>query len=183
MGIMYVMGAVSVILWRWLDVKIGSKKGLGLSVIAYFFASLPLMFVSEYIIAVVIAIFMGIGFGGMIYFIYLIIADVIDEDELKTGTRHEGAFFGITNFFMRLSMIASIFTIGLVFVQSDWEVYNPLIDQTLALRLLFIVIPGIALGVLLLCLYFYPFPKSRVEEIKQKLYELHKEKDRKVSSK
>ncbi len=182
MGIMYIMGALSVILWRWLDIKIGSRKGLALSVTAYFLASLPLMLINIYEIAVVIALFMGIGFGGMIYYIYLIIADVIDEDELKTGTRHEGAFFGITNFFMRLSMIASIFTIGLVFVQSDWELYNPLIDMTLALRLLFIVIPGIALGILLLCLYFYPFPKARVEEIKTKLYELHKEKESRVDS-
>jgi len=182
MGIMYLMGAISVVLWRWLDIKIGSRKGLAISVIAYFLASLPLMFISVYEIAVIIAIFMGIGFGGMIYYIYLIIADVIDEDELKTGTRHEGAFFGITNFFMRLSMILSIFTIGLVFVQSDWEVYNPLINVNDALRFLFIVVPGIAMGLLLLCLYFYPFPKSRVEEIKEKLYELHKQKDQRVGS-
>ncbi len=182
MGIMYIMGAVSVVLWRWLDVKIGSRKGLALSVVAYFLASLPLMFVDVYEIAVVIAIFMGIGFGGMIYFIYLIIADVIDEDELKSGVRHEGTFFGVTNFFMRLSMILSIVTIGLVFVQSDWEVYDPLVDVTFGLRLLFIVIPGIALGVLLICLYFYPFPKSKVEGIKAKLIELHKEKEKRVNS-
>jgi GPH family glycoside/pentoside/hexuronide:cation symporter len=182
MGILYIVGAVSVVLWRWLDLKIGSRKGLALSVIAYFFASLPLMFVDQYLIAVIIACFMGIGFGGMIYFIYLIIADVIDEDELKTGTRHEGTFFGVTNFFMRLSMILSIVTIGFVFVQSDWEVYNPLIDVTFGLRLLFIVIPGIALGVLLICLYFYPFTKSRVEELKTKLIKLHEEKGRKIES-
>lgn len=182
MGIMYIMAALSVILWRWLDLKIGSRKGLAISVVAYFIASLPLMFIDIYEIAVVVAFFMGIGFGGMLYFIYLIIADVIDEDELKTGVRHEGTFFGVTNFFMRLSMILSIVTIGLVFVQSDWEVYDPLIDVTFGLRLLFIVIPGIALGILLICLYFYPFSKSKVEEIKSKLMELHKEKEKRVNS-
>ncbi|MFX0019130.1 MAG: MFS transporter [Promethearchaeota archaeon] len=182
MGIMYIMGALSVILWKWLDLKIGSRKGLAISVVAYFIASLPLMFVELYEIAVVIAIFMGIGFGGMLYFIYLIIADVIDEDELKTGVRHEGTFFGVTNFFMRLSMILSIVTIGLVFVQSDWEVYDPLIDVKFGLRLLFIVIPGIALGILLICLYFYPFSKPKVEEIKSKLMELHKEKEKRINS-
>jgi GPH family glycoside/pentoside/hexuronide:cation symporter len=34
MGVMYIMGAISVLLWRWLDLKIGSKKGLAISVIA-----------------------------------------------------------------------------------------------------------------------------------------------------
>ncbi|MFW9874750.1 MAG: MFS transporter [Candidatus Thorarchaeota archaeon] len=182
MGIMYIVGAVSVVLWRWLDIKIGSKKGYAVSIVAYFFASLPLMFIAIYEIVLVIAVLMGIGFGGMLYFIYLIIADVIDEDELRTGVRREGAFFGITNFFMRLSMILSIVTIGIVFVQSDWEVYDPLIDVNFALRFLFIVIPGIALGISLICLYFYPFSKSKVDEMKTKLIALHKEKAEKVET-
>jgi len=182
MGIMYVVGLASVALWRWLDVKIGSKKGYAIAIVAYFFASLPLMFIDVYLIAVVIAVFMGIGFGGMLYFIYLIIADVIDEDELKTGIRREGAFFGITNFFMRLSMILSIVTIGIVFIQTGWETYNPLVDVTFGLRLLFIVIPGIALGISLICLYFFPYSKSYVQEMKEKLTELHESKMRKTKS-
>jgi len=182
MGIMYIVGAVSVVLWRWLDIKVGSKKGYAISIVAYFFASLPLMFIDAYVMVLLTAALMGLGFGGMLYFIYLIIADVIDEDELKTGVRREGAFFGITNFYMRLSMILSIVTIGFVFVQSDWGVYDPLVDVDFALRFLFIVIPGIALGISLVCLYFYPFSKSKVEEIKKKLIELHKEKAEKVKA-
>ncbi|NHJ21314.1 MAG: MFS transporter [Candidatus Lokiarchaeota archaeon] len=182
MGIMYIVGLASVALWKWLDVKIGSKKGYAIAIVAYFFASLPLMFVDIYLFAVIIAVFMGIGFGGMLYFIYLIIADVIDEDELKTGIRREGAFFGITNFFMRLSMILSIVTIGIVFVQTGWEVYNPLVDVRFGLRLLFIVIPGIALGISLICLYFFPYSKSYVHEMKEKLTELHESKMGKVKS-
>ncbi|MFX0003186.1 MAG: MFS transporter [Candidatus Hodarchaeota archaeon] len=182
MGVMYIVGALSVALWRWLDIKIGSKKGYAVAIVAYFFGSLPLMFIDIYEIALVIAALMGLGFGGMLYFIYLIIADVIDEDELRTGVRREGAFFGITNFFMRLSMILSIVTIGIVFVQNNWGVYDPLIDVNFALRFLFIGVPGIALGVSLICLYFYPFSKPKVEEIKQKLIELHKEKGKKVKA-
>ncbi len=182
MGVMYVVGLASVGLWRWLDVKIGSKRGYAIAIVAYFFASLPLMFINVYLIAVLTAVLMGIGFGGMLYFIYLIIADVIDEDELKTGIRREGAFFGITNFFMRLSMILSIVTIGIVFLQTGWEVYDPLVDVTIGLRLLFIVIPGIALGISLICLYFFPYSKSYVQEMKEKLTELHANKMDKVRS-
>ena len=69
---------------------------------------------------------MGIGFGGMLYFIYYIVADVIDDDELKTGVRREGIFFGIANFFMRLSMILSILIVGSVFIQTGWDEYNPI---------------------------------------------------------
>jgi len=125
---------------------------------------------------------MGIGFGGMLYFIWYIVADVIDDDELKTGVRREGIFFGIANFFMRLSMILSITIVGLVFVQTGWDEYKPIpnVDVDFGLRFLFVVVPGIALGVSLICLYFFPFTKKKVLEMKAKLNELHQEKMDKV---
>jgi Na+/melibiose symporter-like transporter len=79
-------------------------------------------------------------------------------------------------------MIFSILTIGTVFVLSDWGEYDALIDVNFALRFLFIGVPGIALGTSLICLYFYPFSKTKVEEIKLKLLELHKEKGEKVNT-
>ena len=127
---------------------------------------------------------MGIGFGGMLYFIWYIVADVIDDDELKTGVRREGSFFGIANFFMRLSMVLSITTIALVFTETGWEEYipNPGVDVITGLRFLFVIVPAIALGLSLVCLYFYPFSKTKVLEMKEKLAELHKDKLEKVRS-
>jgi GPH family glycoside/pentoside/hexuronide:cation symporter len=182
MGVMYIIGIVTVIVWRKLDVKIGSRKAYAVSMIAYVIATIPMLFISDYISAVIVAVFIGFGFGGMLYFIYLIIADVIDEDELKTGVRREGTFFGITNFFMRLAMILSILTVGLVFRQTGWEEYDPLpgVNEILDLRILFVIFPAIAVAVTLICLYFYPFTKSKVEEMKIKLMELHKKKGEKT---
>ncbi|GAF97670.1 unnamed protein product, partial [marine sediment metagenome] len=125
LGAIFIIGLVSVVLWNFLDVKIGSRKAFAISLVAYFIASIPLLFVEDYTLAMVTIIFTGIGFGGQLYFIYLIIADVIDDDELKTGVRREGSFFGITNFFMRLAMVLSIVTIGMVFTTTGWEDYVP----------------------------------------------------------
>ncbi|MFW9867740.1 MAG: MFS transporter [Candidatus Thorarchaeota archaeon] len=187
MGILYIVGILSVVIWRKIDLKVGSKTGYTISMFAYFLATIPFLFVSgenAYLYSIITVIFMGFGFGGMLYYIYLLIADVIDEDELKTGIRREGAFFGITNFFMRLSMIISILSVGLVFSQTGWEEYaaNPGVNVIIGLRVLFVIFPGIALGISGLCLIYYPFTKSRVSEIKTKLLELHKEKKEKVRS-
>jgi GPH family glycoside/pentoside/hexuronide:cation symporter len=135
-----------------------------MAIVVYFIASLPMLFVDTYLNAVIVSIFMGVGFGGMLYFIYLIIADVIDEDELRTGVRREGTFFGVTNFFMRLAMVLSILTVGLVFSSTGWEEYDPLpgVNVILGLR--------------------YPFTKERVQEIKKELDTLHKDKLNKVRS-
>jgi GPH family glycoside/pentoside/hexuronide:cation symporter len=180
LGIMYIIGAVSVVIWRRLDLAIGSRKGYALSIIIYFISTLPIMLFQQYELAIVFSLFVGVGFGGMLYFIYLIIADIIDEDELKTGKRREGAYFGVTNFFMRLSMILSILTVGFVFNMTQWEVYDPTIDPRLGLLILFILFPGIALSITLICLYYYPLTKEKVNEIKEELEELHKQKLEKV---
>ncbi|NHJ24655.1 MAG: MFS transporter [Candidatus Lokiarchaeota archaeon] len=183
MGLLYIVGIVTMFLWKKLDIKLGSRIGYGLSVILYFIASLPMLFISSYIDAIIVVIFMGIGFGGMLYFIWYIVADVIDDDELKTGVRREGIFFGIANFFMRLSMILSIIIVGIVFTQTGWEEYVPNIPNVeFGLRFLFVWVPGIALGVSLISLYFFPFTKQKVLEMKVKLKELHQEKMDKVKS-
>ncbi len=184
MGLLYIVGIVSMFLWKKIDVKIGGRLGYGLSIIAYVIATIPMLFISSYMPAIIVVILMGIGFGGMLYFIWYIVADCVDDDELKTGVRREGSFFGIANFFMRLSMVLSITTISLVFTETGWEEYvpNPGVDVIFGLRFLFVIIPAIALGISLVCLYFYPFSKKKVLEMKEKLAELHKDKMEKVRS-
>jgi GPH family glycoside/pentoside/hexuronide:cation symporter len=183
MGLLYIVGILTMLLWQKLDIKLGSRIGYGLSVILYFIASLPMLFISSYTEAIIVVILMGVGFGGMLYFIWYIVADVIDDDELTTGIRREGMFFGIANFFMRLSMILSIIVVSLVFTQTGWEEYIPNIpDVEFGLRFLFVLVPGIALGISLVALYFFPFTKQKVLEMKVKLNELHQEKMDKVKS-
>jgi len=182
MGIMYIVGIATVFVWKKLDVKIGSKTGYTIAMISYVIATIPMIFVETYMNGVITAVFMGFGFGGMLYYVYLIIADVVDADELKTGVRREGMFFGITNFFMRLAMVLSILTVSLIFTQSGWEEYvaNPGVDVITGLRMLFVVFPGLAIGISLICLYFYPFSKTEVKEMKVQLTKLHEEKKERV---
>jgi GPH family glycoside/pentoside/hexuronide:cation symporter len=184
MGLLYIVAIVFMYVWKKLDIKLGSRIGYSISIILYFVASIPMLFISSYLYAIITVIFMGIGFGGMLYFIYYIIADVIDDDELKTGLRREGTFFGIANFFMRLSMILSILIVGTVFIQTGWDQYTPLpgVNVEFGLRVLFVVVPGIALGISLVCLYFFPFTKKKVLGMKIKLNELHQEKMDKVKT-
>lgn len=184
LGITFIVGVVTVIVWMKLDLKFGSRKAYAIAVIAYFIATIPLLFITSYFVALILFAIAGFGFGGMLYFIYLIVADSIDDDELKTGVRREGTFFGITNFFMRLSMIMTIVTVSLVFTSTGWETYspNPGADIILGLRILIVVFPGIALGITLICLYFYPYTKERVAKMKSQLAELHKEKLDRVKS-
>lgn len=184
LGSIFIVGIISVILWRWLDVKLGSRKSYAISLIIFVITIIPILFITDYIYAVIILSAAGIGFGGMLYFIYLIIADVIDEDELNTGVRREGTFFGITNFFMRLAMVLSITSISMVFISTGWEEWtkNPDFNVLFGIQLLMVLFPAIAVALSLLCLYFYPYTKEKVQGIKENMAKLHEEKKEKVRS-
>ena len=184
LGVMFIVAVLTVVIWMKLDLRWGSRKAYAVAIIVYFIATIPNLFITSYTLALIMVIFMGFGFGGMLYFIYLIVADPIDDDELKTGVRREGTFFGITNFFMRLAMIMSIVTISLVFTSTGWETYtaNPGADIIFGIRALMVIFPGIALGITLICLYFYPYTKERVAEMKSQLAELHKDKMERVKA-
>ena len=79
-------------------------------------------------------------------------------------------------------MILSIITVGLVFTSTGWETYipNPGVSVETGLRFLFVIVPATALGISLVCLYFFPFSKKKVLEMKEKLADLHKDKMEKV---
>ena len=185
LGIMFIVGIVSIVFWEKLDLKIGSRSSFFIAILAYFLASIPLLFVSNYIHGVITITIMGFGLGGLLYFSYLIIADIIDEDELKTGLRREGTFYGIMLFFMRLAGVLTILTISLVFTSTGWETYdpNPNINVIFGLRVLIVIFPAIALGIMFICLYFFPFSKLRVMDIKKDLDNLHQKKRKRLTEK
>jgi len=176
LGVLFIIGLVSIILiWKKLDKLIGSKKGFFISLLLYWIPSIGLVLINSYIFGIITVIFMAPGFGGMLYYVYLIISDVIDEDEIKHGVRREGAFFGITNFFMRLAGVFSILTISLIFYDTGWAQYtpNPGINVIFGLQILVFVFPSIAILIIVVCLYFFPFTKKHVEENKEKLEKIH----------
>jgi GPH family glycoside/pentoside/hexuronide:cation symporter len=55
----------------------------------------------------------GLGVGGYILPV-AIVADVFDEDELATGRRREGAFFGVWTLVMKLAAAAGIAIVGVL---------------------------------------------------------------------
>jgi GPH family glycoside/pentoside/hexuronide:cation symporter len=178
LGIMFIVGIISLGFWRYLDLKMGSRSSFFIAIFFYMFSSIPLLFISNYFYGVIFIAIMGFGLGGLLYFSYLIIADIIDEDELKTGVRREGTFYGIMLFFMRLAGVITILSISLVFTSTGWETYDPKpnADVILGLRILMVVFPGIALGIMAVCLHFFPFSKSRIRDLKSELHEIHRKK-------
>jgi len=99
----------------------------------------------------------GLGVGGYILPV-AIVADIFDEDELASGRRREGAFFGVWTLVMKLAAAAGIATVGLVLptlgYQAGLERQTP--ETMWALKLAWG--PGIAVFFVLTFLLVRRFP-------------------------
>lgn len=171
------------VLWKPLVQRIGPRKSWLISMSIFIATLAPLMFIQDAITGLIVFFLLGIGMSGSIYIIDIIISDICDEDELITGVRSEGAYYGVNMFFMHLSTVLVFVTISLVFTTVGWTVFEPenvTPDVIFGLRALMFIFPTIALLVALLVIYKYPLDGERLEKVKEKLKKLHDEKKSRI---
>ncbi len=125
---------------------------------------------------IVAALFAGLGYGAANAIPWAIVADVIEEDELKTGKRREGIYYGYLVFFRKFASAFAIFVVGQVleltgFVSSTTgSVYVEQPESALlALRFFVGVLPAIMLVISSFIAWRYPLDRERYEEIRKEL--------------
>ena len=170
-------------LWKPIVRKIGNRKAWMISMTAWIFTLLPLMFLGPNmeIIAMIVFFFIGLGLSGSLYIIDLIISDIVDEDEVVTGTRREAGYYGVNAFFLRLAIIVVFVSIGPVFIIADWEVFTTVSSEVeMGLRTLMFVYPAVALVIAILAVYKYPLDGEKLIKVKEEVQRLHEEKKSKI---
>jgi GPH family glycoside/pentoside/hexuronide:cation symporter len=105
--------------------------------------------------------------------------DVIEYDELKTGQRREGIFYGFMVLLQKLGLALGLFIVGLTLEASGLKAAEP--GQSLlpvqpesalwAIRLVVGPIPAVLLIIGMLLTYFYPISREVYAEIILKLQE------------
>jgi len=171
------------ILWKPVVRKLGNRKAWMVSMATWILTLLPLMFLGENMVAVamIVFFFIGLGLSGSLYIIDLIVSDIIDEDEVNTGTRREAGYYGVNAFFLRLAVIVVFLSIGPVFINADWAVIGTITPEIqLGLRLLMFVFPAVALIIAILAIYKYPLHGERLLDVKAKLQKIHEEKKARI---
>ena len=135
------------------------------------------MFVDNYLQLLILAVPIGIALAGPMFIVDILIADVIDEDELRTGRRREGMYFGTNALIIRLSTLlvslALLILVPLGYIEGA-EVQPP--SAIFGIKLLMSVFPILGLLAGLLIIKYYPIDKERREKIKEEIEKLHREK-------
>jgi GPH family glycoside/pentoside/hexuronide:cation symporter len=164
--------------WRKITIKYGVKKAYMLCIGAFGITLLPAFFAFDFVSGIIVAALIGMGLSGSLLLPDVVISDVIDEDEVKTGVRREGMYFGINALFIRIVIVLQAIIIGGVLSLTG---YVPdLIPQSssveFGIRALMSIIPLIVLLLSLIFVKEYPLDGEYLKQIKLELEKLHKRK-------
>ena len=168
------LATIGVFLFPWKKVSDRINKGpsyaLGLFIacvaaIATFFlpyGPTPLIYV--------IAFVAGLGFSGQWVFPWSMLPDVIEHDQMETGERREGIYYGVWALLTKLTDALGIAVSGWAL---KWFGYVPNVVQTdmarLGIRLFFGLVPSVAIILSLPLLIWYPITKASHARLRAKL--------------
>ncbi|MCP5101174.1 MAG: MFS transporter [Chloroflexi bacterium] len=124
------------------------------------------------------SIFAGLGYGAANAIPWAIVADVVEEDELRTGKRREGIYAGYLVFLRKLASAVAVFIVGQVLSASGYisstggGFYIEQPEAALnAMRFFVSTFPAVMLLLAVLVAWRYPLDRERFNEIKEQLAE------------
>ncbi len=120
----FLIGAlISSPLWALLAQKTNNNKKVMLISSGLMVAfTLPLTFITNWIIMFIVTFLWGIGLGGYWTLISPVLADIIDESVVKTERREEGVYNGFLQFFGRLGIIFQAVSFAVVHILTGFQV-------------------------------------------------------------
>jgi len=127
----------------------------------------------------------GFGLSGPQTLTNLLFAQVADEDELRTGVRREGAFFGVNALVTKPAQSVAIALTPFIleatnFVTREQNAGVAFLNQPesalVGIRAVGGLIPGVAMLLGAIILIWYPLRGEKLAIIQQKVLELHAKK-------
>jgi glycoside/pentoside/hexuronide:cation symporter, GPH family len=153
-----------VYVWSWLVPRIGGSRSALLAIGLFGFALIPFFFAQTFMTALLCGLGLGVGLSGILMLTDVLISDVIDEDELKTGVRREGMFYGIHGLLIGLTTPAQAIITSWVLVSTHYVSDQPTQSASalFGFRIMITVIPFVALVIGFLLFLLYPLRKQMV---------------------
>ncbi len=137
------------------------------------------MFITGAVLGFIFFFILGFGLAGVLIARDITIAAIIDEDELNTGVRREGNFYGINGFVVKFSNVVVFLSIGLVFIGSDWNIFDLSSAEyavEFGLRSLMVIFPIVFLIIGIIAMTYFPINKEKYDKLTEEATKLHSEK-------
>jgi GPH family glycoside/pentoside/hexuronide:cation symporter len=174
---------VMLFFWQWVSKKVGKKAVYYLGTVIWIIAQAGLFLLQpgQTFLMYVLAVLAGFGVSVAYLVPWSMIPDVVDLDELNTGQRREGIFYGFMVLLQKFGLAASLFLVGLAlewagFIETVPGEPIPVQPESalLAIRIAIGPLPTVILILGLILAYFYPISQTVHQEILLKLEERKK---------
>jgi glycoside/pentoside/hexuronide:cation symporter, GPH family len=111
LGVMVVVALPALPLWAWVSQRLGKRIAYMIAIAAWAMILGALILVPPMALGItmLMAVLMGFSYSAGHMLPESIFPDVIDYDELRTGERHEGIYYGAKNFIRKLTTAFAIF--------------------------------------------------------------------------
>ena len=174
---------IGLIFWIKMRDRWGIKQNMRAVCLEFAIGCMLLLLLGREVIPSVIAFFfVGVGFSGFMYLIPLMNGDVIDMDEHRTGLRREGMYAGVNSLITKpaISIAQAVFLSALAAFGYNQELAKGAqsVNAQTGVLVGWVAVPAILLLACFALLHFYPLAGEAWEQIKQKLGQLHQEKEK-----
>ncbi|MEM7126678.1 MAG: MFS transporter [Chloroflexota bacterium] len=161
-------------LWPWRQLianRFGARTTALLGYAATALAVIPLWFITTLSGAIIFAAFIGVAFAGIFLMDTILIADVIDEDEVKTGQRREGMYFGLNGLVVTLSTAIASIAFGIIAPAYGYDTTLTIQPDSVSLGFRVYMVGLAFTGCLLafIALLTYPLHGERLQAVKDEL--------------
>ena len=169
--------------WNHINITRGPRTSAIITLLWVGVILLGILFVNDFTTGLIVIAIAAAGVGGFMMLPDILIAFTIDADELKTGVRREGAYFGYNAFVMRFAVVAQAWTYTLLLYSSGFDEASATQPPSalFAIRLLVSVVPLIAAILAALIISQYPYHGPALAELQRKTAELHAQKKERMS--
>ncbi|MCB8945897.1 MAG: MFS transporter [Ardenticatenaceae bacterium] len=166
------------LVWTKVSERIGKRHVYFIGVSLWIVVELVLYFVQpgQMTLLIILAILAGVGASVAYLIPWSMLPDVVDVDELNTGLRREGVYYGFFVFLQKLGISLGLAIANVVF---EWAGYINAVpgeaipvqpdSVQLALRLFVSFVPAVILLLSFPIVYKYPITRERHAEIQAEL--------------
>lgn len=171
-----VFSLIFIPIFRSLSEKIGKKKvlmiAISMALISYMTTWWTFVPGNPYLM-LLNTVFIGAGYAGLWLMLPSMQIDVVDYDELKTGERREGGFASIYSWVLKLSFMVGFLISGPLLEITGFDAENATQSTEVYtnMRIGFLIIPVVALGIALFLLSKFPITAKKAMEIRVALEE------------
>jgi GPH family glycoside/pentoside/hexuronide:cation symporter len=167
-----IFDVLSIPFWTWLSRRIGKKETWSYALAYIVVVALVSFYYHEgtWVMWYVCAAAAGFGAGAALAIVPSMMADVIDLDELRTGSRREGAYFGLWAFVDKVAVGMTAFiglgTLGLLGYEANTE-QTPMVWWSM--KFLYSILPAICNGASYFLLKSYPIDQAEHNRIRAEI--------------